>query len=134
MKNFQLKQNQVILHWHKKWVGLGSGICREKTHPIICIMPLWSYLGLGKWIINKELRFPQKIPSPLQVFSNLSSSDFTTICYLLIAIFFVPASYQWSSINTSTILEKWFPLQGERGHSSYFRCFQIQNREEGETE
>ena len=32
------------------------------------------------------------------------------------------------------ILEKWFPLQGERGHSSYFRCFQKQNREEGETE
>ena len=32
------------------------------------------------------------------------------------------------------ILEKWFPLQGERAHSSYFRCFQKQNREEGETE
>ena len=32
------------------------------------------------------------------------------------------------------LLEKWFPLQGERGHSSYFRCFQKQNREEGETE
>ena len=31
-------------------------------------------------------------------------------------------------------LEKWFPLQGERGHSSYFRCFQKQNRDEGETE
>ena len=31
-------------------------------------------------------------------------------------------------------LEKWFPLQGERGHSSYFRFFQKQNREEGETE
>ena len=31
------------------------------------------------------------------------------------------------------LLEKWFPLQGERGHSSYFRCFQKQNREEGET-
>ena len=31
-------------------------------------------------------------------------------------------------------LEKWFPLKGERGHSSYFRCFQKQNREEGETE
>ena len=31
-------------------------------------------------------------------------------------------------------LEKWFPLQGERGHSSYFMCFQEQNREEGETE
>ena len=34
----------------------------------------------------------------------------------------------------SLLLEKWFPLQGERGHSSYFRCFQKQNREEGETE
>ena len=32
------------------------------------------------------------------------------------------------------ILEKWFPLQGERGHSSYFRRFKKQNREEGETE
>ena len=29
------------------------------------------------------------------------------------------------------ILEKWFPLQGERGHSSYFWSFQKQNREEG---
>ena len=29
------------------------------------------------------------------------------------------------------LLEKWFPLQGERGHSFYFRCFQKQNREEG---
>ena len=36
--------------------------------------------------------------------------------------------------NLYLILEKWFPLQGERGHSSYFRCFQKQNREEGETE
>ena len=36
--------------------------------------------------------------------------------------------------NFSSILEKLFPLQGERGHSSYFRCFQKQNREEGETE
>ena len=32
------------------------------------------------------------------------------------------------------ILEKWFPLQGEQGHSSYFLSFQKQNREEGETE
>ena len=32
------------------------------------------------------------------------------------------------------LLEKWFPLQGERGHSSYYRCFQKQNREEGEAE
>ena len=32
------------------------------------------------------------------------------------------------------LLEKWFPLHGERAHSSYFRCFQKQNREEGETE
>ena len=32
------------------------------------------------------------------------------------------------------ILEKWFPLQGERGHSSYFWSFQKQNREEGVTE
>ena len=32
------------------------------------------------------------------------------------------------------ILEKWFPLKGERGHSSYFRCFQKQHREVGETE
>ena len=32
------------------------------------------------------------------------------------------------------VLEKWFPLQGQRGHSSYSRCFQKQNREEGETE
>ena len=31
-------------------------------------------------------------------------------------------------------LEKWFPLRGERGRSSYFRCFQKKNREEGETE
>ena len=30
------------------------------------------------------------------------------------------------------ILEKWFPLQGERGRSSYFRCFQKQNRVERE--
>ena len=30
-------------------------------------------------------------------------------------------------------LEKWFPLQGERGHSSNFRIFKKQNREEGET-
>ena len=37
-------------------------------------------------------------------------------------------------IQKSTVLEKWFPLQGERGHSSYFGCFQKQNREEGETE
>ena len=28
------------------------------------------------------------------------------------------------------ILEKWFPLQGERGHFSYFWSFQKQNREE----
>ena len=32
------------------------------------------------------------------------------------------------------ILEKWFPLQGERDHSSNFRRFKKQNREEGETE
>ena len=32
------------------------------------------------------------------------------------------------------ILEKWFPLQDERGHSSYCRSFKKQNREEGETE
>ena len=32
------------------------------------------------------------------------------------------------------LLEKWFPLQGERGHSSYFWSFQKQNREEGMTE
>ena len=31
-------------------------------------------------------------------------------------------------------LEKWFPLQGERGHSSYFRSLQKQKIEEGETE
>ena len=31
-------------------------------------------------------------------------------------------------------LEKWFPLQSERAQSSYFRCFQKQKREEGETE
>ena len=37
-------------------------------------------------------------------------------------------------ISYMNILEKWFPLQGERAHSSYFRCFQKQNREEGETE
>ena len=47
---------------------------------------------------------------------------------------------EWKTHSTSKtvehiiILEKWFPLQGERGHSSYFRCFQKQNREEGETE
>ena len=29
-------------------------------------------------------------------------------------------------------LEKWFPVQGERGHSSYFRCFQKQNRGGGD--
>ena len=38
------------------------------------------------------------------------------------------------SLSHIYVLEKWFPLQGERGHSSYFRCFQKQNREEGETE
>ena len=32
------------------------------------------------------------------------------------------------------LLEKWFPLQGEWGHSSYYRCFQKQNREMGEIE
>ena len=37
-------------------------------------------------------------------------------------------------VSNPIVLEKWFPLQGERGHSSYFRCFQKQNREEGETE
>ena len=31
-------------------------------------------------------------------------------------------------------LEKWFPLQGERGHSSYCQRFKKQNREEGDTE
>ena len=36
--------------------------------------------------------------------------------------------------HTYLLLEKWFPLQGERGHSSDFRCFQKQYREEGETE
>ena len=36
--------------------------------------------------------------------------------------------------NKSYILEKWFPLQGERAQSSYFRCFQKKNREKGETE
>ena len=29
------------------------------------------------------------------------------------------------------VLEKWFPLQGERTHSLYFWSFQKQNREEG---
>ena len=29
-------------------------------------------------------------------------------------------------------LEKWFPLQGERGHSSYFWSFQKHNRERGQ--
>ena len=29
------------------------------------------------------------------------------------------------------MLEKWFPLQGERGNSSYFWSFQKHNREEG---
>ena len=38
------------------------------------------------------------------------------------------------SMESRDILEKWFPLQGERGHSSYFRSFQKQNREEEETE
>ena len=38
------------------------------------------------------------------------------------------------SNTAEVLLEKWFPLQGERGHSSYFRSFQKQNREEGETE
>ena len=32
------------------------------------------------------------------------------------------------------VLEKWFPLQGERGHSSYCRSFQKQNREVGESD
>ena len=36
--------------------------------------------------------------------------------------------------NNLIKLEKWFPLQGERGHSSYFWSFQKQNREEGVTE
>ena len=45
----------------------------------------------------------------------------------------------WCSLNqvlltTDNILEKWFPLQGERAHSLYFWSFQKQNREEGETE
>ena len=29
-------------------------------------------------------------------------------------------------------LEKWFPLQGERGHSSFCRSFKKQNREGGD--
>ena len=29
------------------------------------------------------------------------------------------------------LLEKWFPLQGERAHSLYFWSFQKQNREVG---
>ena len=33
-----------------------------------------------------------------------------------------------------SLLEKWFPLQSEQGHSSYFRSFQQKNKEEGETE
>ena len=38
------------------------------------------------------------------------------------------------NVGALTKLEKWFPLQGERGHSSYCRSFKKQNREEGETE
>ena len=45
-----------------------------------------------------------------------------------------PADKSKFSNSNRFLLEKWFPLQGERGHSSYFRCFQKQNREEGETE
>ena len=36
-----------------------------------------------------------------------------------------------SNYYTLHVLEKWFPLQGERGHSSYFWSFQKHNREEG---
>ena len=38
------------------------------------------------------------------------------------------------SFHTLIILEKWFPLQGERGHSSNFQRFKKKNREEVETE
>ena len=38
-----------------------------------------------------------------------------------------------SHVAFASVLEKWL-LQGERDHSSYFRCFQKQNREEGKTE
>ena len=36
-----------------------------------------------------------------------------------------------SSDVSDPLLEKWFPLQGERGHSSYFWSFQKHNTEEG---
>ena len=36
--------------------------------------------------------------------------------------------------NLNIILEKSYPLQSERGHSSHFRSFQKQKIEEGETE
>ena len=49
-------------------------------------------------------------------------------------VFGASKSLSKSLHSKGILLEKWFPLQGERGHSSYFRCFQKQNREEGETE
>ena len=69
-------------------------------------------------------------------------------CFLLHSILFlisqtsyctykIISSYELAHPVMGTIflvLEKWFPLQGKRGHSSYSRCFQKQNREEGETE
>ena len=37
------------------------------------------------------------------------------------------------NIYINIILEKWFPLQGERAHSLYFWSFQKQNREDRTT-
>ena len=45
-----------------------------------------------------------------------------------------PTHFRTRQTYRQNILEKWFPLQGERCHSSYFRCFQKHDREEGETE
>ena len=42
--------------------------------------------------------------------------------------------YKWQWVNNVLLLEKWFPLQGERAHSLYFLSFQDQNREVGGTE
>ena len=53
---------------------------------------------------------------------------------LIFCKFFGYLGPQNVSVVPFIILEKWFPLQGERPRSLYFWSFQQQNREEGGTE
>ena len=80
--------------------------------------------------LNKLIGLLLFCPPPTSLIWSKSTMK-ELACPVMGTIFLVYKTYY---TGQRVILEKWFPLQGERGHSSYFRCFQKQNREEGETE